>query len=142
MAPGTPDVGSGTPDEAPGTPEVAPGTPEVASATPQSQVGATEHVPAPASPGQQSVAQAPALTALSPDGTHETHVLCETSQTPTAQSASAAHDVLHAVAPQMYGVQGVVAAVLHAPEPLHDVARVSTPEVHDAAAPHDVLLPG
>ena len=42
----------------------------------------------------------------------------------------------------MYGVQVVVVAALHAPEPLHVVAVVWTPLAHDGGAPQVVVAGG
>jgi hypothetical protein len=54
---------------------------------------------------------------------------------PDEQSASAAHDVRHAVAPHTYGVQPPSTFGLHLP-PEHVPALVKTPPVH-AFEPHD-----
>jgi len=51
---------------------------------------------------------------------------------PTAQSASALHDVSQASAPQAYGLQGFGAAVGHAPVPSHVASGVSLPSLHAA----------
>jgi len=103
------------------------------------------HAPLPA--GQQAVAHSPALTTLSPDGTHATHeVLPLTSQNfPLAQSLSAAQVVLQAVPlaaqPKLFGhAPGVPAVQL--PVPLQLPAGVRVLPVHDAADPQEVLLVG
>ena len=56
-------------------------------------------------------------------------------KSPTAQSASIAHFVLHAVAPQVSAPHDPGTAGEHAPAPSHLVARVSTPPLHDAELP-------
>jgi hypothetical protein len=49
------------------------------------------------------------------------------------QSASAAHDDLHALAPHTYGAQVSVGGVTQAPEPSHLPAKLAVPEAHVAA---------
>jgi hypothetical protein len=60
---------------------------------------------------------------------------------PALQSASLAHVVLHAVAPQAYAPQELVVRAGHEPSPAQLAATVSTPSEHDGAR-HCVDDPG
>ena len=60
---------------------------------------------------------------------------------PAAQSPGAAQLVLHAVAPQVYGVHGVGVTGVHAPAPLQFDDGTAAPPVHDARL-HVVPVPG
>jgi hypothetical protein len=60
---------------------------------------------------------------------------------PIEQSLSAAHVVLHSLAPQMYAPQFTVIVSAHRPEPVHVAASVATPFVQ-LAGRHDVADPG
>jgi hypothetical protein len=57
---------------------------------------------------------------------------------PARQSLFAAHEVLHIVAPQMYGEQSVVPAPTHIPMPSHISASCCVEPVHEAGA-HSVV---
>jgi hypothetical protein len=60
---------------------------------------------------------------------------------PVLQSPSPPHDVLHAVAPQVYVPQDCVTSAGHEPAPAQLAATVSTPLVHDGER-HWVAPPG
>lgn len=60
---------------------------------------------------------------------------------PATQSASVAHCVRHAVAPQTYGVQSVAVPGRHAPSPLQSGAGIDPPSRQDAV-PHGVVADG
>ncbi len=92
---------------------------------------------------QHEPAQSAAVSALSPDGTHPTHVPWDVSQTsPLWHSELDAHDdaqVVELAQPRPFGQVEVPPP--HVPAPLHVPGEVSTPSLHESV-PHAVPLPG